>query len=208
MTSALASGARAIHPAVTVEEARSLHARLGAGTLLCGERGGVPPEGFDLGNSPETFTPERVAGRTIVHTTTNGTRAILKGIHAEHLWIGAMVNLATLTQAILSRSPSEDQVLWIFCAGTGPNFAMEDALFAGALCERLNSSHPARSLWRGRDRPLPLALSRTTNGRNLQRIGLAHDIAWCAQTDKVPVVGKLRHDPETNSWLLEKETSF
>ena len=48
-----------------------------------GERGGLPIAGFDLGNSPAEYTRERVAGKTVVFTTTNGTRA-MKRCHAAH----------------------------------------------------------------------------------------------------------------------------
>ena len=63
----LASGAEAIIPVRTVEEARKL--KLNDSDLqLAGERGGLPPEGFDLGNSPEEF--EQIKGRRVVMTTT------------------------------------------------------------------------------------------------------------------------------------------
>ena len=69
----LASGVEAIFPVRTVEEARERKVK-DPDLLLAGERGGLPPEGFDLGNSPEEF--EKAKGRRVVMTTTNGTAAI------------------------------------------------------------------------------------------------------------------------------------
>ena len=74
ITTALDSGAASVTPAETVEEARRLAVEGEA--LLCGERSGVPPEGFDFGNSPGDYTSEHVEGRDLVFTTTNGTRAM------------------------------------------------------------------------------------------------------------------------------------
>ena len=73
----LAAGARAVIPALEVDEARRIAAGLPAGeAVLGGEREGLPIAGFDLGNSPSEYRPETVGGRTVVFTTTNGTRAM------------------------------------------------------------------------------------------------------------------------------------
>ena len=78
IAAALAGGARAVVPVATPEEARALRGKRDAGSVLVGgERGGAPPPGFDHGNSPAEYTPDRVRGRTVVFTTTNGTRALL-----------------------------------------------------------------------------------------------------------------------------------
>src|SRR3972149_9874236 len=72
---ALGNGARAVFPVASIPEARK-HAGQMNGVLLGGERGGLRIPGFDLGNSPSEYTRDRVAGKTIVLTTTNGTRAV------------------------------------------------------------------------------------------------------------------------------------
>ena len=77
---AVAAGAKRVIPVDTVEEAWELHRRLERERpLLGGERGGLKIDGFDLGNSPESYTPEAVGGRTVIMTTTNGTRAMRAG---------------------------------------------------------------------------------------------------------------------------------
>src|SRR3954451_18736813 len=67
---ALAAGAASVVPCAEINEAKSTAAAI-PGALLGGERAGVRIEGFDLGNSPAEYTPDRVRGRTIVFTTTN-----------------------------------------------------------------------------------------------------------------------------------------
>jgi len=75
---ALSRGARAVVPVATVEEASRLAQTLGPdAAVLVGERHGEPIEGFDLGNSPIEVTEQRVRGKTLVMTTTNGTGALL-----------------------------------------------------------------------------------------------------------------------------------
>ncbi|MEX2114189.1 MAG: 2-phosphosulfolactate phosphatase, partial [Pirellulales bacterium] len=61
IVAALAAGARAVVPCLTIEDAKTAAAALPREeTVLGGERGGLPIEGFDLGNSPAEYTPERV----------------------------------------------------------------------------------------------------------------------------------------------------
>ena len=86
----LASGMEAIIPVRTVEEARARKLK-DPDLLLAGERGGLPPEGFDLGNSPEEF--EKLSGRRVVMTTTNGTAAIESVRSASKVLIGALLNI-------------------------------------------------------------------------------------------------------------------
>ena len=74
---ALAAGAREVIPCAQVEEARQIARQFPADqVVLGGERGGLAVKGFDLGNSPEDYTADRVRGKTLVITTTNGTRAM------------------------------------------------------------------------------------------------------------------------------------
>ncbi len=94
MSHALANGARDVWPCLEVDDALAIAAALPSETrLLGGERGGARIDGFDFGNSPGDYTPERVAGRTVVFTTTNGTRALLHCRSAARVALGAFVNL-------------------------------------------------------------------------------------------------------------------
>ena len=106
MVHALAAGCEAIIPCAEIDQAKAVAAVLPPGSaLLAGERGGVPIAGFDLGNSPGEFTPEACRGKTLVMTTTNGTRAILASLEAERVYIASFANLrATSDELVLSSS--------------------------------------------------------------------------------------------------------
>jgi 2-phosphosulfolactate phosphatase len=126
---ALAAGCNAVIPCLEIDEARSLAATFPPGTaILAGERQGLPIEGFDLGNSPGTFTPEVCRGKTLVMTTTNGTRAVLACLEAERVMIGAFPNFAATVQTL----HAEDRPVHVVCAGTDGSISYEDALLAGA----------------------------------------------------------------------------
>ena len=106
MVHALAAGCEAVIPCGEIDEAKEIAAGLPPGTaLLAGERQGLPIPGFDLGNSPGEFTPEVCDGKTLVMTTTNGTRAILASLEAERVYIASFANLrATSTSSRSSSS--------------------------------------------------------------------------------------------------------
>src|SRR5438105_72035 len=147
---ALAGGCTAVRPCAEVEEARALAGHMRAGrVLLGGERGGTPLPGFDLGNSPREYTAKLCHGNTLVLTTSNGTRALLRTVEAERVILAGFVNYS----AVCEQLRHDQRPIHIVCAGTEGEVALEDALLAGALvdflCEagemRLNDS--ARLAW-------------------------------------------------------------
>lgn len=130
---ALEAGAKEILPCLEVDEARRLAAQFPRDeVLLGGERKGLPIEGFDLGNSPEEYSAECVAGKTIVLTTTNGTRAIDRCRTARRTLIAAFLNATAVYQQLL-----EEEQVHLVCAGTDSLVSRDDILLAGMLVERL-----------------------------------------------------------------------
>jgi 2-phosphosulfolactate phosphatase len=198
---ALASGCEAVRPCLEVEEAKNLADGMRAGrVLLAGERGGKPLPGFDLGNSPREFTPKVSRGTTLVLTTTNGTRALLRAAEAERVLIAAFVNYS----AVCEQLRLETRPIHIVCAGTEGEITLEDALLAGAfvdfLCEsgevRLNDA--ARLAWdcfENHGKVLDGALELSRGGANLKQLGYDDDIRAAAQVDQFALVPELRRDP-------------
>jgi len=130
MIHALAAGCTAVIPCAEIDEARRVAAGLPAGSaLLGGERQGLPIEGFDLGNSPGAYTPEACLGKTLVMTTTNGTRAILASQEADRILVGAFVNFEATLRAV----DGESRPIHLICAGTEGRISLEDTAFAGAF---------------------------------------------------------------------------
>lgn len=130
---ALESGAEEIIPCLEIEEAQRLAEQLPPDdVLLAGERDGLPIDGFDLGNSPEEYKPEAVSGKTIVFTTTNGTRALRHCQQAARVLIASFLNANAVFQRLLAL-----EEVHVLCAGTRGQYSRDDILMAGLLTERL-----------------------------------------------------------------------
>jgi 2-phosphosulfolactate phosphatase len=220
---ALASGAKEVVPCLEVAEAMEL-ARKCDRAVLGGERGGRQIPGFDLGNSPAEYSPEAVGGKTVIFTTTNGTRALERCRPARRVLIGAFVNFS----AVCRELAGEEHVSLV-CAGTDGHVTREDALFAGAIVDDLIRGSVARDsvadgpprsgglqgrglqlndqallaadAWQAAvrgltDRPLGLLLRDSRGGRNLIEIGQENDIDLAAQIDRFDIAPQF--DPATN----------
>ncbi len=197
MVTALANGAEAIIPVGEIPEALALKQK-SPGMLLAGERDGVRIRAaqtggtdFDLGNSPREFTKEKVAGKTIVITTTNGTRALRSCAHAKTVLIGSFLNLQATADFISKSAP---QNLLLICSGTYEQSAYEDALGVGALCELLwnqldplhisDSAKMARELYTVASANVEAAAATSRNGTRLSGIpDLRDDVPFCTQRD-------------------------
>jgi 2-phosphosulfolactate phosphatase len=202
MVYALAAGATMIVPCREVDDARQ-RARNFPGALLGGEREGLPIDGFDLGNSPAEYQADKIAGRPIVLTTTNGTRAIDSCHMARRVLFAALVNRSAVCRQ-LEREPR----VGIICAGTNGQVTSEDVLLAGAIVEGFSLSDAdelrcndqawlARAAWRSLSLDPPklpaliAALRDSTGGRNLVRLGMEADIELAALCDRFAVVPAL-----------------
>jgi 2-phosphosulfolactate phosphatase len=202
---ALVSGARSVVPAASVEDATRLAEQIGRdAVLLCGERDCQPIRGFHLGNSPAEFTPDRVAGKTLIMTTTNGTGALLAAGPAERVDVASLMNVSAVAEQVAGRGT--DTVL--LCAGREGSFALEDAICAGRiirrvqdLTERTQGNDAALAALRlAASAPTARALARTAAGRRLREQGFARDVSYCAVEDRHTVVPyfdrhRIRLDP-------------
>jgi 2-phosphosulfolactate phosphatase len=195
IVTALARGARAVVPVATPAEAMA-RARgwPGGQVVLGGERGGAPPPGFECGNSPAEYTRERVAGRTVVFTTTNGTRALLALAGAKRVGIGGFVNARA---AVRWLARAEGDALLV-CAGESGRFCLEDAACAGLLVGRLQARWPdaplsdaaraAALLWAHYRRDPGAVLEDAAWARVLAARGRGADLPLCTALDAFDVV--------------------
>jgi 2-phosphosulfolactate phosphatase len=208
MVTALGNGAAAIIPAAEIAEALQVRQQRPE-VLLAGERDGVRilasqtgSVPFDLGNSPREFTREAVAGRTIVMTTTNGTRALRACAKARKVLLGSFLNLGA-TADFLSKTKPES--LLLVCSGTFEQAAAEDALGAGALCDLLwdnyaagavaDSAFMVRSLYELAKSDLTEALFQTRNGRRLcSRPELREDVPFCGRRNVFNLLAEMTSD--------------
>ena len=200
---ALAAGAKEVRLFRTVEEARASRAAFEGEAVLAGERGGLAPEGFDAGNSPKEFTPERVAGRTVFFSTTNGTCALSDCASAAFVAFASLANVGAVARALAGRG--EDVLL--VCSGTEGRFSAEDALCAGMIVEGLagrGAEHPlelrdgariARDFARRNAAEPARVLAEGEHGRRLGALGLGEDVAFSARVDCLEVVPVLKTEP-------------
>jgi 2-phosphosulfolactate phosphatase len=206
---ALHHGAAAIIPVSDIPAAVALRQKQPA-VLLAGERDGVKIRAaqaggidFDYGNSPREFTPERIAGKTIVSTTTNGTRALRACAGAKIVLAGSFLNLAATVKFLRENNCAE---VLLVCAGTGEGVALEDVLAAGALAELLtvhkkaglavsDSAAVAVRTFLSAQPDLAAALGSSQNARRLLAIPeLRADVAFCSQRDVFELVAEMKAD--------------
>jgi 2-phosphosulfolactate phosphatase len=189
---ALQNGAKEIIPVSEISEAVAIRQQQ-PDVLLAGERDGVKIHAaqsggidFDFGNSPREFTPEKVRGKTIVSTTTNGTRALRACTGAKMILASSFLNLSATAKFLTKSQPEE--ILFV-CAGTGEGVALEDVLAAGALTDLLadelsDSAEIARQTFLRSKSDLSAAIAGSKNGRRLLSISaLRADVAFCSQRD-------------------------
>ena len=199
MCAALCSGAKAILPVASTEEALRLAQTIASDDVrLAGERNCARIEGFHLGNSPLEMTESAVRGRTLIVNTTNGTKALLacQGAAAVHPACAGNLSLA----AEKARETLEqDGAVLVVCAGRDNAFSLDDAYTAGRLVAAvLGGSVKRRGLNDAALAGLDLVrrygdrwerpLRRSGAGRELTRLGFGDDVAAAARVDAYPVL--------------------
>ena len=186
------NGAEAIIPVATVEACESYrHSEF----LLAAERNGEVVAGFDFGNSPFSYIKDKVQGKTVVLTTTNGTHAINVSRGASKIVIGSFLNLRALCDW-LKTQPND---VLLLCSGWKDKVNLEDTLFAGGVVHNLmnedyqldDSGIAAEDLYRIAKNDLNAYLKKTSHSERLKKLGIEEDIAFCLQVDittSIPVL--------------------
>lgn len=199
MCAALHHGAKALIPVASTEEALRLAQTIGStDVLLAGEKDCRRIPGFALGNSPAEMTEGVVKGKTIIVTTTNGTRALLATQGAHAVYAVAAANLTVAGERARESLERKRDVL-ILCAGRETAFGLDDGYCAGRLAvAALGSRRPRKGLndaaiasldlvrRYGDDWARPLRRSRA--GRELIRLGFDQDVADAGRHDAYPVL--------------------
>ncbi|HEU4588873.1 MAG TPA: 2-phosphosulfolactate phosphatase [Gemmatimonadales bacterium] len=199
MCAALAHGAKALIPVASTEEALRLAQTIGSNdVLLAGEKHCVRIPGFALGNSPLEMTEAAVKGKTIIVTTTNGTKALLAAQGASAVYLASSANLTVAGERAREALERQRDIL-ILCAGREGQFGLDDAYCAGRLAvAALGGRKPRRGLndaalasldlvrRYGDNWERPLAYSRA--GRELIKLGFKGDVLDAARLDAYPVL--------------------
>lgn len=189
------NGVEAIIPVASIESCESYRH---TDYLLAAERNGEVVEGFDFGNSPFAYACDKVSGKTVVLTTTNGTHAINESRNALQIVIGSFLNLTALCNW-LKAQPYD---ILLLCAGWKNKFNLEDTLFAGAVVHQLNSqgytpddsSIAAEDLYIAGKNDLNEYLKKTSHSERLKRLGIEEDIRFCLNVDLTTAIPVLEGD--------------
>ena len=180
------NGADAIIPVAEVEECLAYRDKE-THFLLAAERNGEVVAGFDFGNSPFSYTKEKVEGKTVVLTTTNGTHALHLSRSAKKIVIGSFLNLTSLCNWL----KTQNENVLLVCAGWKNNFNLEDTLFSGAVVDQLKSGDfktddaaiASNDLYQLAKNDLNAYLEKTSHSERLKKLGIEADIAFCLNVD-------------------------
>jgi 2-phosphosulfolactate phosphatase len=199
MCAAMHHGAKALIPVASTEEALRLAQTIGStDVLLAGEKNCVRIPGFHLGNSPLEMTETAVRGKTLVVTTTNGTKALLACQGAAAVFPAAAVNLSRAAEKGREALARAEDVV-VVCAGRDGAFSLDDAYGAGRLIAAIiegrrprrwmnDAAIAALDLVRrygdGWERPL----RHSRAGRELVRLGFEDDVVDAGRIDAYPVL--------------------
>jgi 2-phosphosulfolactate phosphatase len=173
-----------------LDRARSMAREMGA--ILFGEQGGLPPVGFDYGNSPVEASGLALAGRRAVLFTTNGTTALCAVAGQGHVYTGALANASAVAAYVTPRY----RHVAIVCAGNARarTFSLEDFAAAGAIVRHLAALAPGARTGDAAALAASLPVERIGEGEHagaLRAIGLDADIAFCTTEDTAPVVPRV-----------------
>lgn len=203
----LENGCTEIHPCASPEAALALaeKLRLRHGPekiILGGEQDGKPIEGFDGGNSPLEYTRRRIGGKTLILSTSNGTKTLSAAGSCGEVFTAAFVNVTAAAERIASvLDANPNQSLLIACSGREGAYCEEDAVGAGMFLQILSAhiekpelSDTARAalhVARGSEKNLEKMLFHSWWGRHLSALGLDEDISFCARKDIMRIVPKV-----------------
>lgn len=177
------NGAEAIIPVAHVEDCLGYTDK---GFLLAAERNGEVVEGYDFGNSPFSYISDKVKGKTVVLTTTNGTKALhMARERACQVVIGAFLNL----KALCNWLKTQEKDVLLLCAGWKDKFNLEDTLFAGAVVNELrkdfthfdDSCIAAEDLYLLAKDDLRGYLHKSSHSHRLAELNIEEDVRFCLQ---------------------------
>jgi len=193
MVTAFGHGVESITPFASLNSCLAMKAK---NYITAGERDGKKVDGFDKGNSPFEYMGDKVKGKKIAFTTTNGTQAIEKAKGAQKIIIGSFLNLSSVAKYLLF---GENSVL-VVCAGWKGKVNLEDTLFAGAVVERLkNHIEPdcdapliAQRLYNQAKDNMVEFLQDSSHVKRLNRLNIYKDIEFCLTPDQFNVLPRLK----------------
>ena len=196
IAAALHKGAKCVIPVASVPECIELGTQI-ENSITAGERDGKIAEGLEYGNSPLEYPRAFVEGKTLVLTTTNGTRLLHMVQDADTIITGSFLNLGAVCDFLAAQGKN----VVLGCAAWKDRFNMEDTLFAGAVVSRIgrqfdincDSARGAKNLYESSGGGNFINfLQDSSHYRRLSGFGLLGDMEYCTTPDLHPVVPILK----------------
>jgi 2-phosphosulfolactate phosphatase len=203
LTVIMSKNPRKVILTTTIQKATKFASQQTVHPLLCGERNGQAPEGFDFGNSPRQYFEADLRDRTLIFTSSNGTRAIADLAIAPHVYLGSFLNAEAVTKKAYSTANTTNMDILLVCAGREEKFAIDDAYCAGYLVTRLMAQISAQNnfeLGDGAQAALGIygyyrddrrLLDMSGAGKAVTQIGMADDLTFLLQRDLFDCVPEL-----------------
>lgn len=192
ITTAIANGCKEVIPLLSVEEAMELVRENRQQHVLGGERKALKIEGFDCSNSPLEYGCEAVKDKTIVITTSNGTRAIKGSEGARNILIGAMIN----GKAVAEKAFALDNDIVIVNAGTYDEFSIDDFICSGYIIDCLKAitsveltdiAVTAHYIYKNNEDIFSF-IKLASHYKRIQELGLHEDLIYCCQKSIIDIV--------------------
>ena len=192
IATALYNGASRIIPVDSVEKCIELGNLTGG--ITAGERDGKVIDGLAYGNSPAEYPRSFIEGKTLVLTTTNGTKLLHMALQsgASEVITGSFPNLSAVCDHLLKQQKN----VFLGCSAWKDRFNLEDTLFAGAVIERVkeqftihcDSSLMAQNIYSQHKHDLKSFIRHTTHWHRLSQYGLEKDLEYCVSPDLANVL--------------------
>ena len=193
---AIEHGVKEIIPVASVEEARELQSK---GYIAAAERGGQIVEGFDLGNSPYSYMDPQLKGKSVVLTTTNGTKAIDMARSKETVVVGALNNLNALCDWLIE----QERDILVLGSGWKDKFNLEDTICGGAIADQClasgkfyadeDSTVAAKFIFRSSRDNMFAFLKASSHRRRLRALNLNEDVKYCLTPNNCTAIPVLKN---------------
>lgn len=197
ITTALANGAKKVIPVLTVEQSFNIAESLNEGVILGGERRAVKIEGFNMSNSPLEYTRDEVENKTVILSTTNGTKAINNCLIADKIYIGCMLN----AKAVAEKLKQDDKDVVFVNAGTVGRFSIDDFICSGYMikcltengdCSLTDAAFTARYIYENNNNVLDY-IKNARHYEVLKSLELEADIQYCSKKDLFSTVPEYKN---------------
>ena len=192
IVTAINNGCKEVIPVLTVDEAVKIAGKDRNMYMLGGERDALKIQGFDFSNSPLEYNSNKVRGKTLVMTTTNGTRAIKASSKAKNIIIAAMINAKAVVQKLIDYN--NDVV--IVNSGTNGEFSIDDFICSGYIISTLKkemevnlSDIATTSLYiYENNKDIKSFIKYANHYKKIKELGLHEDLEYCCQKDIIDSV--------------------